>query len=969
MNRYGVSIRHVRSSINPLNGLKRSSALTCLITGVALLAPALACAADSSETVASLEAENARLRAQLQRAEQVQTQLAKACADEAVPRPQQISAAAALGVATASDEDKSGSSSSSELCTVVVQSDREKQVVERADKLNEVKDIPVSISVVSGEDLVKEDAFDIGSITKRATGVTWNQGNQRTSSISIRGIGQVGQNEAQLPSVGVQVDGVPYAFNPLTSSYNFIDLADVEITHGPQGTTGGLNNSLGTIAINTKAPTFTPDSNYLLTYGERNTLIAQFAQGGPIIDGLLAYRATAGVQKGKGDIANGYITDKSYQNTDRTTGRLQFLLTPTQNFSALLSVNLTPYAGELTNNRTFFTPTPGTYDDGKPNTALTNDQRLARNWFTQDPNFVYTRDYYNGGSNNSTVYIDGDQQVVTGSYGGTLNLDWKVGGLDVKSITAWETYHFNARNDEGTQFAISTTGGVYDNNYTQLSQEFKATGSIGELLDYTGGLFAMRTRTNYQSYSNWLQDAGAWYASNAQYATLAVDGNGRYLLENSLTATWKDTYQDIRNRTAALYGNVVWHATNSLNLTAGARGTYDDRQNGGSTLLSDWGNGSALNPVSVNGVNLGGFGVGAASTNYALTSPNSAIPVAQTLNGATYAAGTITQLQLANLVAAQYFGSGQTWASLTNAQKAQVSAAQALRKTQIGTLWNYVPAQTYNRITPTIFLSPSYKINDRETVYANYQHGEKAGVSQLINGLSGTTLPERTDAYELGSKSMLLDGALILNFDVFWMDIHNYQQSIQVYDAYTTALNNDGSTYYTAATGSAGWVQSRGAEFDLSYEGIRNLTIRLNGIWVDSYYKEFAAGAKPNELSDLSNPYIDYSGKVLPGSAKFQGVLGAEYRLPVFGDKVFHIGFDTTYRSANNLDNTLSRYSWVPGGTITDAQVGIGQAGDKFDLSFVVKNLTNNNIDVAKTWNSYSPAFRQWYGVQATGKL
>jgi hypothetical protein len=50
-----------------------------------------------------------------------------------------------------------------------------------------------------------------------------------------------------------------------------------------------------------------------------------------------------------------------------------------------------------------------------------------------------------------------------------------------------------------------------------ITTGLKLKSQIGTALDYTAGLFAMRARTSYQSYSNWEQDAGAWYASNAQY--------------------------------------------------------------------------------------------------------------------------------------------------------------------------------------------------------------------------------------------------------------------------------------------------------------------------------------------------------------------------------------------------------------------------------------------------------------------
>jgi iron complex outermembrane receptor protein len=961
-----ITEAHSRRRRHEQKSSSRSLPIPAFVTGLALLSPGLSQAVDgaaggvdnspsnsgpTSDTVtqvAELKAENARLKQALEAAQQQlnghkDTQAAAPTATAAkAPQPPASETILASAATVAADSDGSG------LSEVTINGERQ-QITTRTTALAELKDVPLSISVVSGVDLQQEDAFDIGAITKRVADVSWNQGNQRTSSLSIRGIGKIGQNEAQDPSVGVTIDDVPYAFNPLISSVNFIDIDRVEVTRGPQGTDGGKNNSLGEIAIYSKGPTFTPDSNYLLTFGERDTFIGQYGGGGPVIDDLLAFRGTISVEKGQGDIKNLYTTDQTYQNTDRTTGRLQLLLTPTADFSARLSVNIQPNAGEYTNNRTFYTPTPADYANGKPVTSVTNDQRLARSWFTQDPNFSYQNVYLYGAGQNA-VDIDGGYPVVTGSYGGSLKLDWKLGQLSLTSITAFESFHFNARNDEGTPFAVSTTGGVFDNEYDQYSQEFRLSSSIGTFADYQTGVYLLRQDTNYSSFSNWLQDAGAWYANSAQYNTLDADGNGRYLMENSVNAMWKDVTQDIRNKSAAVFGKINWHLSPSLDLTTGARLTYDDRHNSGESYLYDQGNGSALNPVAVNGIQLGGFST--------------------TSTGALASTNNSAQIAVANAVAQQYFNA-PSYAALTAGQRAEVAAAQALRKTQIGVLWGNTVAQPYNKTTPTLFFSPSYKLSDSETAYVSYQHGEKAGISQLVNGVSYLVKPERTDAYELGLKSVLLDRTLILNADAFFMNIHNYQQSTEVLDTYTTALQNNGSAYYTAATGNAAWVQSKGFEVDAAFQVISHTTIRFSGAYVDSYYKSFTNSPQPVEDANAASAYRDISGQPLPGAARLTADVGGEYRLPVGDRAVFHFGFDTLYVGRNNTDTTgaLSSYAWVPGGSITDADIGFGQVDNRFDVSLVVKNLTNNGVPVLRTWNSYEPAFARWWGVQFTGKL
>jgi outer membrane receptor protein involved in Fe transport len=258
----------------------RVTAILPITAAVAILASGRAQAADD-DTVAQLKAEVARLKEALEKSQQ-ELAAQKGTAAPAAEATQSANGSSAAAAATDQQQENT-----SELGKVVVHA---------PSRLAPLKDVPVSISVVTGPELASEDAFDIGSITKRAANVTWNQGNQRTSSLSIRGVGKIGQNEAQDPSVGVVVDGVNYAFNPLTSSVNFTDLDTVQVTRGPQGTLSGKNNSLGQITVTTRRPSFTPDGEYLLSVGERDTFIGQFAGGGPVIDNLLAFRGTISVE-------------------------------------------------------------------------------------------------------------------------------------------------------------------------------------------------------------------------------------------------------------------------------------------------------------------------------------------------------------------------------------------------------------------------------------------------------------------------------------------------------------------------------------------------------------------------------------------------------------------------------------------------------------------------------------------------
>ena len=814
--------------------------------------------------------------------------------------------------------------------------------VHSRNRIERLQDVPISVSVTTGAELARLDAYGVDAIAKRAANVSWNQGNQRTSSLSIRGIGKIGQTEAQDPSVGVIVDGVSYAYNALTSSFDFVDVDTVEVARGPQGTLQGKNASVGSITINYKRPSFTPTADYTLAFEKNNGVLGVAAIGGPVIDNLLAWRGTFSVDRQQGPRANLYNRDQTYTNTDRVSGRVQLLLTPSDDFSARLEGDVQPRAGETTNGNTINTPTPTKYADGATNPLTTDaSTRLARSWFTNNPGYSLASWY--GGINN-----DAQHALVTGSNGVSTELDWKLAsGHTLTSITAYRSYHFDAVNDEGTPFDVYRNSGGFWNDYHQASQELRISSPTGGFVDYQAGLYFIKVNISATYNRGWGNDAGAWFASNSQYATLDATPAGQLLMEDSLanaTMAYNSPagQQTIENKSGAAFAQANWHLTSDLTLTTGARLTHENRTNVSSSYV--------INPGD--GVDLANF-----------------------------TSGTTAQRDAA---AAKYFGTGRTYASLTPAELAQVSAAQAIRKANFGVLFGNTAAKPYRANQPAFVLSPSLKLTPDVTTYASYQHGEKAGIAQLVNGISTPAAAEKTNSFELGLKSALLDKTLILNADIFDTLIHNYQQAVQVVDQYTTALNQAAGSNvvaYTSATGNAPKVGVSGLEVDGVYAGIPRTTLRFSGAYNKAVYKDFPNSAQPVENGDLTaastvtgfvhpaEPYRSVNGKTLAGAPRFTFNVGADYTQPVSTDKDAHVSANLAYSTSYNTDVSLSKYAVVGAQALVDLAVGAGKHDKSFDVSVIVKNLFNNETPQARTWNSITPGNPRTWGIQFTGRL
>lgn len=789
-------------------------------------------------------------------------------------------------------------------------------VVRSRNRIEKLQDVPLSVSVVTGQELQRLDATDIAAITRRVGNISWNNGNQRTSSLAIRGIGKVGQTEAQDPSVGINVDGVSYAYNSLTSSFDFTDIETIEVARGPQGTLLGKNSTLGSVIITTRKPSFVPSADYSLSLQQRGGFKGTLAAGGPIIDDLLAWRGVFSVARQEGDYRNSFNRDQTYGNTDRISGRVKFLFTPTADFNALVSLDRQPRAGEYTNGRTVNTPTPTTYSNGTANTSLTNDRRLQRRWFTQNTGYSLNGNYYN----DSTGILNADQSrpLVTGSNGASAELNWKLrGGYTLTSISAYKDYHFNAFNDEGTPFDVYKNSGGFWNDYRQVSQEIRLSSPTGGFLDHQGGLYFINVHNTVDYQRIWGNDAGAWLATDAQYNRLDADAVGRTLLTNSLanlnmSFNSPTGLQQINNKSYAAFWQGNWHLTPATTLTTGLRLTKEERTNTGSSFIRSDGNSPELNPGTSN-----------------------------------------------DLAAQKYFGAN--FAALSSAQQQQILDAKAIRATAIGKTFAATEAEPYSAIQPAFVISPSYKFSEEATGYFSYQHGEKAGIAQFTNGVSNQVKAEKTDSYELGIKTSLLNRTLTLNADVFLMNIKNYQQSLR-------RLDPSSSNGYATYTGNAAKVRVTGLEVDTFYTGLRNTQLRFSGAWNRAVYKSFTNAPQPDENGYTSLPR-DLTGQILAGAPLFTFNLGGDWRKPVSETKEIFTSANVAYNTKFNSDTNLSSYAWVPASFTVDAAVGWGAINKNFTVSLIVKNLFDSRTPIARTWNSYTPQFQRTAGIQLTGKL
>lgn len=197
-----------------------------------------------------------------------------------------------------------------------------------------LQDVPISVTAISGKQLsegVIKDIFDVtASVPAMSAFQTQNTTN---TSFSIRGIGTGAQNYGLESSVGLYIDGV-YRARQNSMINNLVDVEAVEVLHGPQGTLFGKNTPSGAILLRTVAPSHDGANGFFeATLGNYGLVNYSAASNLSAIDNILAFRVTAFGSQRDGIVSEVNTGDDVLNDRDRWGTRLQALYTPNDDVS------------------------------------------------------------------------------------------------------------------------------------------------------------------------------------------------------------------------------------------------------------------------------------------------------------------------------------------------------------------------------------------------------------------------------------------------------------------------------------------------------------------------------------------------------------------------------------------------------------------------------------------------------------
>jgi iron complex outermembrane recepter protein len=178
------------------------------------------------------------------------------------------------------------------------------EIVVTAQKVEEnVQDVPIAITAVSGDALTAAGTTSLENLGQLVPSVTFRKGTTNANSaVVLRGVGTISFSIAAEPSVSTVVDGVVLS----RSGQAFADLVEIErleVLRGPQGTLFGKNASAGLINVVSKGGTDTLEGEFTAEYYEGNEVRTRGTVSGPLAENL-TFRVNGFFGKYAGNITN-----------------------------------------------------------------------------------------------------------------------------------------------------------------------------------------------------------------------------------------------------------------------------------------------------------------------------------------------------------------------------------------------------------------------------------------------------------------------------------------------------------------------------------------------------------------------------------------------------------------------------------------------------------------------------------------
>jgi len=417
----------------------------------------------------------------------------------------------------------------------------EEIVVTAQQRAQSMQDVPVSVAAVTAEKIANAGIVDLQGLSELVPNFSINETGISTT-ITIRGISS-GINPGFEQSVGIYNDGVFYGRDQL-ARIPMMDLERVEILRGPQGILFGKNSIAGAVSQITAKPTDEFEGSvtalYEADHGEQDLRVML---SGPVADNVSARLAVLSREL-DGYVKN-TVSGQDEQQEEEQVVRLSLQWDINEDVSADLKLSQSTFDVIGRNMEVY-------------NSIGAPDHISVLNGLQAYP--VESGLNYSADNNGHFSFSEVNNA--------TLNVSVDMGSFTLTSTSGFVDYKFDENCDCDFSGA-SVFNATRQEEYEQLSQEFRFTSELGNTFDYIGGLFFQSTELTYGDQIALPNDTliATVLSGIPTAAALAPAAGG--------SSTNRQFNQD--GDIWAAFTQVTWNIKEDLRLTVGGRYTNETK--------------------------------------------------------------------------------------------------------------------------------------------------------------------------------------------------------------------------------------------------------------------------------------------------------------------------------------------------------------------------------------------------------
>lgn len=422
-----------------------------------------------------------------------------------------------------------------------------------------LQDVPISITAISGEVLRQDSVASLHDLSGRIPNLVFSAFSPGQPEIAIRGIGTKEDGAAASDSTVVSIDDV-YIAARTAQVFDIFDLERIEVLRGPQGTLYGKNSIGGSINFVTARPTEDLQVRFQQTIGDYSRFDTGGLISGPLSENLLA-KFSFSRRKFDGYLDN-LLYDEQWGEADTLAMRGQLLWKASDTVEVLFGSDWSDDDLGATNREPLGSAGP-----------------LHNCGCASDPVAVNIALGGAGDAHDTLAETEGytDRQV----FGLNAKVTWDLGTMQFTSITSYRESEFDWLEDsEGLPPSpyIDITG-ASGNPTPGLTQPATAgfTFDINDSAIEDTEQLTQELRLSGQSANDMVWVAGLFYSDEQidrieRFRFTALGGPG----PNNLSDYQSNQLND--SISWAAYGQATYPITERMNLTGGLRYSYEEKE-------------------------------------------------------------------------------------------------------------------------------------------------------------------------------------------------------------------------------------------------------------------------------------------------------------------------------------------------------------------------------------------------------